>query len=164
MKLITDRTILIPINIEIINAISNETLKQFSEYHHNEEWPEDDLKDALPVFKELLEKNGIDGFNLWLTVEKKSNQIIGSAGYIGKPDNNGNVEIGFGIIPSRRKNGFCNESVKALIEWGLNHNEVNNIIARCDKSNIASRKTIIKLGFEYISEKEDLLTWRYERR
>ncbi|MDR0233073.1 MAG: GNAT family N-acetyltransferase [Dysgonamonadaceae bacterium] len=160
MELITDRTILIPISIEIIDAVSNGTL---NEYYHNEEWPENDLKEAFPVFKELLKENGIDGFNLWLIVDKKNNQIIGSAGYIGRPDNEGNIEIGFGIIPSKRKSGFCNESVKALIEWGLSHDEVISIIAQCGKSNIASKKTIIKLGFEYIGEEDDLLTWKYER-
>lgn len=164
MKLITDRTILIPIGIETINAISNGTLNQFSEYHHNNEWPENDLREAFPIFKQLLMNNGNDGFNLWLIVEKENNLIIGSAGYIGTPDNDGNVEIGFGIIPSRRRNGFCNESVKGLLEWGLNHDKVNGIIARCDKSNIASKKTITKLGFEYLNEEDDLLTWKLRKK
>ena len=160
MKLITNRTILFPIDMEIINVISDGTLSRFSEYYHNEEWPENDLTDALPVFRELLKENGNDGFNLWLIVEKENNQIIGSAGYIGKPNNEGNVEIGFGIIPSKRGKGFCHESVEALLKWGLSHDEVKNIIAQCDKSNIASRKTLEKLGFEYIGEKDNLLIWK----
>jgi ribosomal-protein-alanine N-acetyltransferase len=163
IELVTDRTILFPIDIEMIHAISNGTLNQFSKYYHNEEWPENDLKEAFPVFIELLKKNGNDGFNMWLIIEKKNNLIIGSAGYIGKPDNEGNIEIGFGIIPSKRKNGFCNESVKALLKWGLSHDEVNGIIARCEKSNIASKKTIMKLGFEFLNEKDDLLTWKLNK-
>ena len=160
MKLTTDRTILLPIDIEIINAISAGTLNQVSEYYHNEEWPEDDLKETFPVFKELLMENGSDGFNMWLIIEKENNRIIGSAGYIGKPDSEGNIEIGFGIIPSRRGKGFCSESVKKLLEWGLSNDNVNGITARCDKSNIASRKTIMKLGFEYLKEEDNLLTWK----
>jgi len=160
LKLVTDRTILFPIDIEMINAISNGTKNSFSEYYCNEEWPENDLKEAFPVFEKLLTENGIDGFNVWLIVEKKGNQIIGSAGYMGKPDNEGNIEIGFGIIPSKRGKGFCYEAVKALLEWGLCHDEVNGIIARCDKSNMVSRKTILKLGFEYLGDTEDLMTWK----
>jgi ribosomal-protein-alanine N-acetyltransferase len=163
IKLTTDRTILFPIDIETMNAISNGTFNQISEYYHNEEWPENDLKEALPVFMELLKKNGNDGFNMWLIIEKKNNLIIGSAGYIGKPDNEGNIEIGFGIISSKRTEDFCYESVKALIKWGLDHDEVNGIIAQCDKSNIASRKTIQKLEFEYLNEKDDLLTWKLNK-
>jgi ribosomal-protein-alanine N-acetyltransferase len=163
IELITDRTILFPINMDMINAISNGTLNQFSEFYHNDEWPENDLKEAFPVFKELLSKNGNDGFNMWLIIEKKNNLIIGSAGYIGKSDNKGIVEIGFGIVPSRRGKGFCNEAVNALLKWGLSHDEVNTIIARCDKSNMASRKAIIKLGFEYLNEKDDLLTWKLNK-
>jgi len=164
MKLITNRTILFPIDIETMNAISNGTLNQLSEYDHNGEWPENDLKEAFPVFKELLKKNGNDGFNLWLVIEKENNRIIGSAGFMGKPDSEGNVEIGFGIVPSRRRKGFCHEAVDALIKWGLSHNEVNAIIARCDKSNIASKKAIIKSGFDYLCEKDDLLTWKLEKK
>ena len=163
MKLITDRTILIPIDIEIMNIISSRTSNQISEYYYNEEWPENELKEAFPVFEELLKENGNDGFNLWLVIEKKNNQIIGSVGYIGKPDD-GNVEIGFGIIPSKRGKGFCSESVEALIKWGLSHNEVHRIIAKCDKSNIASRKILEKTGFEYLGEKDDLLRWKLENR
>jgi len=163
MKLITNRTILFPIDMEIMNVISNGTSSRFSEYYHNEEWPENDLKEAFPVFRELLKENGNDGFNIWLIVEKENNQIIGSAGFIGKPDNEGNVEIGFGIIPSKRGKGFCHESVEALLKWGLSRDEVKNIIAQCDKSNIASRKTLEKLGFEYLCEKDDLLSWRVEK-
>ena len=164
MKLITDRTILIPIDIEIMDIISRGTSNQIFEYYYNEEWPENDLKEAFPVFEELLKEKENDGFNLWLVIEKKNNQIIGSAGYIGKPDNEGNVEIGFGIIPSKRGKGFCSESVEALIKWGLSHNEVHRIIAQCDKSNIASRKILEKTGFEYLGEKDDLLRWKFENR
>jgi ribosomal-protein-alanine N-acetyltransferase len=159
MELNTERTILIPVDIEMMNAISNGMFNQLSEYYHNDEWPEDDLKEALPVFMELLKENGIDGFNMWLIVEKKSHLVIGSAGYIGKPDDEGNIEIGFGIISSESKKDFCFESVSALLKWGLRHDEVNGIIAKCDKSNIASRNTIVKLGFEFICENDDLLTW-----
>jgi RimJ/RimL family protein N-acetyltransferase len=164
MKLITGRTILIPINLEIMNALSEGVPKQLSGYEYNEEWPEDDLKEAFPVFEELVKKNGKDGFNLWLVIEKESNLIIGSAGYIGRPDNEGNVETGFGIIPGRRRKGFCYESVKALLKWGLSHNDVNGIIARCDKSNIASRKTILKLGFKYLAEEDGLLVWKLAKK
>ena len=164
IKLTTDRTILLPIDMEMMNAISNGTQKQLSEYYYNDEWPDNDFKEALPEFEELLKKNGNDGFNIWLIIEKENNLIIGSAGYIGKPDEKGNIEIGFGIVPSRRGKGFCNEAVNALIKWGLSRDEVNGIIARCDKSNIASRKTIEKLGFEYLGEKDDLFTWKLEKK
>ena len=163
MKLITERTILFPVDIEMLNAISDGTFNQCSAYHHNEEWPENDLKEALPVFIELLKENGNDGFNMWLIINKEDNQIIGSAGYIEKPDNEGNIEIGFGIIPSKREKGFCYEAVKALLQWGLSHDKVSSIIARCDKSNIASTKTIMKLGFEYLNEKDDLLIWKLHK-
>lgn len=164
MRLTTNRTILFPIDLEIFNAISNGTLKPFSEYHYNEEWAGDDLKKALPMFGEFLKRNGNDGFNLWLVIEKESNLMIGSVGYIGKPDKEGNVEICYEIAPNERRKGFCIESVKALLEWGFKHNEVKSIIARCKKNNIPSQKVIIKLGFEYLCEEDDFLLWKLEKK
>ena len=52
MKLITERTILVPVDMEMITALSGGGTKQFSGYKHNEEWPDNDLKEALPVFEE----------------------------------------------------------------------------------------------------------------
>jgi RimJ/RimL family protein N-acetyltransferase len=164
MKLNTDRTILIPVDIEIMTALSGGVPKQLVGYEPHEEWPEDDLKEAFPVFEELVKKNGKDGFNLWLVVEKENHLIIGSAGYMGRPDKEGTVEIGFGVIPDRRRKGLCSESVKALLNWGLSHEDVNGIIARCDKSNLASRKTILKLGFEYLTEEDGLLIWELKKK
>lgn len=150
--------------MEIINAISDGSLKQSLGYWHDEEWPEPDLKEAFPVFETMLHENGCDGFNLWLTIEKENNQIIGSAGYIGRPDDEGNIEIGFGIIPGKRGKGFCVESVTPLLKWGFDHDTVKRITARCDKRNRASRKVIGRLGFEPIGEEGDLLIWKLEKR
>lgn len=160
MELITGRTILFPITVDIIDAIIKQTQElKINEYHYNEEWPEADLREAFPVFRELLESNGTDGFNLWLIAEKESRLIIGSAGYMGKPDNEGIIEIGFGIIPGKRGNGFCSESVRALLKWGLCRNGVHTIIARCEKSNTASQKTIARLGFKFIGTDDGLMKW-----
>jgi RimJ/RimL family protein N-acetyltransferase len=161
MKLVTDRTILIPFNLGMIDVFSGKS--NSSQYIHNEEWPENALIEAFPVFEDLLYTNGDDGFNLWLVIEKKTNMIIGSAGYIGRPNSEGDIEIGFGIIPSKREQGFCNESVKALLEWGFTHDIVKNIIAKCDAENTASIKAILKLGFEFICEEGDLWVGRLSK-
>jgi RimJ/RimL family protein N-acetyltransferase len=164
MKLTTNRIILFPIDLEIFKAISNGTLQPFSEYHYNEEWAGDDLKKALPMFEEFLKRNGNDGFNLWLVIEKESNLMVGSVGYVGKPNNEGEIEICFEIAPNERRKEFCLESVKTLLKWGFNHNEVNCIIARCKKNNIPSKNVIMKLGFEYFCEKDDFLIWKLEKK
>jgi RimJ/RimL family protein N-acetyltransferase len=162
MELNTERTRLIPITIDIINNIENGSLNDNNSYdfHYNDEWPEDDLYEAIPVFRNLLEMNGTDGFNLWIIIFKKTNMIIGSAGYIGRPDDSGDVEIGFGVIPSAYGRGFCSEAVRALVDWGLQDNDVKSIVAHCSPHNAASQKVVEKLGFKFIKEDDNLQEWR----
>ena len=123
----------------------------------------DGLEDALPVFKELILKNGNNGFNSWIILNKTNQKIIGSAGYLGIPDEFGYIEIGFGIIPSERRKGYCYEAVKELMKWGLTQQNVMFIKAQCEETNIVSQRVIQKLGFEKIKNINGLIEWVYKK-
>lgn len=60
--------------------------------------------------------------------------------------------IGFGIRPSERKKGYATKMLKLALEYGRKIG-LERVLLTCDKTNIASAKTIIKmLG---IFEKEE---------
>ncbi|MGB3638633.1 MAG: GNAT family N-acetyltransferase [Rivularia sp. (in: cyanobacteria)] len=40
--------------------------------------------------------------------------IVGMCGFKNLPENNGSVEIGYGIIPSQQKRGFATHAVELL--------------------------------------------------
>ncbi|HPG31012.1 MAG TPA: GNAT family N-acetyltransferase [bacterium] len=164
MKIQTKRLILEPLTIELIDAALSNNSKKIEElgYYVNSEWPENDLIDALPVFKELLMQNGINGFNNWVITLNK--MIIGSAGFIGNPDENGETEIGFGIITSMRKKGYCFEAVSELINWAFHQNRVKSIKANCDETNSASISIIRKLGFSEGKRQNGLIEWKKFRK
>jgi ribosomal-protein-alanine N-acetyltransferase len=161
MKIETERLILEPFSIELIDAAMIKDYQRIESlgYKVSDEWPEDDLMEALPFFHNLIAENGINGFNSWIILRKELREIIGSAGFIGNPDPKGNVEIGFGIIPSRRKQGYCREAVNALINWAMNDSKVSCIKAQCEKSNQASKTVLAKLGFKEIKAEEGLIDW-----
>ena len=46
-------------------------------------------------------------------------------------------------------NGYGKEAAKALLDYGFNVIGLNEIVALCKKENIASRKVIENLGFEF---------------
>ncbi len=148
-KIITNRLLLIPFTTELIDAaIANDKIEmQNLGLLPTNEWPESDLIEALPFFRDLINANGINGFNSWLISEPTGREIIGSAGFIGNPDDNGNVEIGFGIVPSKRRNGYCSEAVSELIHWAFENDSVKAIIAHCNFDNEISEKVLIKCGF-----------------
>mgnify|MGYP000086036086 CR=1 FL=1 len=59
--------------------------------------------------------------------------------------------IGYGVRPSERQKGFCNEILRLAIEI-CRQNGLYNILMVCDKENIASAKCIIHNGGVFESE------------
>jgi RimJ/RimL family protein N-acetyltransferase len=43
--------------------------------------------------------------------------LVGTAGFKGPPDNDGVVEIAYGIVPSREGRGYATDAAKGLIEF-----------------------------------------------
>lgn len=163
MKLQTERLLLETFTIELIDgAIAGDINKILSlGYKPSKEWPEPDLAEALPYFKQLITANGINGFNSWIIIDKQSKDIIGSIGFIGNPDEKGRIEIGFGIITSKRKQNYCCEAGKCLINWAFQQPAVKEIIAKCDSTNLASVKTLKKLGFIKTDASDSQTIWVY---
>src|SRR5256885_16644255 len=46
-------------------------------------------------------------------------RLVGVAGYKGGPDAAGVVELGYGIVPERRRRGFAGEAVRGLVSPAL---------------------------------------------
>ncbi|MDQ2738025.1 MAG: GNAT family N-acetyltransferase [Actinomycetota bacterium] len=78
-------------------------------------------------------------------------------GFKGQPDD-GTVEIGYGLAPSARGNGYAAEAARALVtlarEQGL-----SRIIADTDKDNTASQRTLEHAGFTKTGTNADLLLY-----
>jgi [ribosomal protein S5]-alanine N-acetyltransferase len=163
MKILTKRMKLIPFTIEIIQAAmqhDNEQLLKLG-ITPTEGWPELDLVEALPYFNQQIIDHGVTGYNSWLTLDKQTNDIIGSLGFINEPDSNGSVEIGFGIVPQKRRQGYCEEAVKALITWADAKSEVKFVTARCNKDNKKSINLLKKIGFKEKHSENSIIKWEY---
>jgi len=161
MEIITERLKIIPVDLEFIEAaIRNDSGKIRSlGYKATDEWPEPDLMEALPEFRNLIINNGVNGFGLWVILEKITHEIVGSIGFLGMPDGNGNVEIGFGIIPSKRKLGYCLESCAEMVKWAFKQKNINCIKSQCQESNSASRSILAKTGFIIKGHNEGMINW-----
>lgn len=155
----TERLIIIPFSLDLIRAAETNDRAAYKRLGiiPNEEWPEKDLKEALPVFRDSITKNGITGYGSWILLDKKRS-IIGSAGYFGEPQD-GIVEIGFGVIQSQQNKGYCTEAVIALIRWGMVQKRIRSIIAHCDKDNEKSRNVLTKAGLVEKGRNDDIIEW-----
>lgn len=152
---------MIPFTKDIIQAAIHQDKEKLSTLGiiPTNEWPEPDLIEALPYFNQQIIDNGITGYNSWLILDKHTNEIIGSLGFINEPDINGSIEIGFGIIPSKRRQGYCEEAANALIQWVKNKQEVKIITAQCNEDNEKSKSLLKKIGFKEKCREDSLLKW-----
>jgi RimJ/RimL family protein N-acetyltransferase len=96
-------------------------------------------------------------------IEDKSE--VGSCGFKGPPDENGVVEIAYGIDEQYRNLGFATESANTLKEYALGLAEVRIVRANTKSENVASERTLEKCGFKLVgqfNDPEDGLVNRWE--
>ncbi len=118
-----------------------------------------DFKKSVHLFIEELKDPTITGWSVWFVIERETNTIIGDAGFKGKPDNEGLVEIGYQINSAYRNKGYATTAVKGLIEWAFNHNDVRKVIAECHNDNFASIRVLEKAGLKKIRMKGKMIKW-----
>jgi [ribosomal protein S5]-alanine N-acetyltransferase len=100
-------------------------------------------------------------------IEKSARVAIGQMGFMGMPDADGMVEIGYGINRSYEGRGYATEMVRALVEWALNHPEVRGVRAECSVDNpgsirVLEKSDFIRTGTRVDDEDGPLIMW--ERR
>ncbi|MEU4556444.1 GNAT family N-acetyltransferase [Micromonospora violae] len=85
-------------------------------------------------------------------------KAIGGIGFKGRPDN-GRIEVGYGLAPSARGNGYAAEALAALLSLATEHG-LSRVVAETTSDNIASQRTLERAGFRHIGTNNDL--HRYE--
>ena len=129
-------------------------------------WPEDaEARQGLPWHLAAIEKDPIQ--RLWrirFVVEQETNAVIGSVNMKGPPAN-GDVEIGWGIVPDKRRRGFATEASQAVIDWALGFDEVRRVTATIPDENTSSQRVAQRLGMIKTAEmRRGLPVWAIEWR
>lgn len=127
--------------------------------HWAADFPSDgdrEIADALAARPEWL-----DRFGHRLILEAEGS-VVGSIGLFWPPDN-GIVELGYGIVPSRRKRGYATEATQALAEHAFTAPGVHTVSASVDLSNPASVRVLEKAGFALFRTAGDRAEYRMTR-
>jgi|HigsolmetaAR203D_1030402.scaffolds.fasta_scaffold02991_3 Acetyltransferases, including N-acetylases of ribosomal proteins len=84
---------------------------------------------------------------MWvLQLNDGSGRIVGSFSFKGLNDN-GMVEIGYGMNPGYEGKGFMTEAVSAAVRWASKQPGVLSIEAETEPENVASQRVLEKAGF-----------------
>ena len=82
-------------------------------------------------------------------------EIIGSAGFHDFPDENGMIEIGFGIVPDKQRQGYGLELLHGIWREIAKRPDVKILRYTVSPDNEASMHIIKKLGFDLVGEQID---------
>ena len=86
-------------------------------------------------------------YTLWFMELKDSkNEIVGNLSFKGI-DDEGIVEIGYGINDGYENKGYMTEAVTAMAKWAFLQPNVKQIEAEAEESNIASIRVLEKSNF-----------------
>lgn len=96
-------------------------------------------------------------------IERTTGLVIGSIGLFWPPSD-GAVEIGYGIVPSRRGHGYAPEASRALTAFALGAPGVHTVHATVELSNPPSIRVLEKSGFQRHGAPLDQNTARYQAR
>lgn len=111
------------------------------------DWPHDDTADALRPLAEHPFHTGEGGF---LVVQ--DGVVVGDCGWFGPPDEDGEVEIGYGLAPSARGQGLGTASVALLLDW-VRSRGARTVRAEVLPGNLPSLRLLAGLGFTDIGER-----------
>lgn len=94
----------------------------------------------------------------WLTnvaVDADDGGAVGHAGFHGPPDERGNVEIGYSVVPELRRRGYARAMVVELLRRADASPDVVTVCASVSPDNVGSLATIAGFGFERTGEQWD---------
>jgi RimJ/RimL family protein N-acetyltransferase len=119
-------------------------------------WAPDFPSEGDRVIAGMLDRNGlpvgaVTVFGQRLVVERDTGLVVGGIGLFGPPED-GSIELGYGIVESRRGRGYATEAARALVQLALGLPGVTEVLAGVDPTNAASVRVLEKAGLSFRSQ------------
>lgn len=120
----------------------------------------------LDIIRGQLEKTEKDPknylwYSFWFLIRKSDRIVVGSADFKDGPNDQGGVEIGYGLGSQFEHNGYMTEAIRAMCDWAFDQNIVR-VTAETYLDNLPSQRILQRCGF--LEEKrEDTIWWRLSR-
>jgi ribosomal-protein-alanine N-acetyltransferase len=158
----TERLTLVPLTLELAEALVEDRAgaERSLGAAIPADFPDAELGGYLPLYARWLRTDpSALGYGPWLAISRAERALVANAGFLGKPKEDGSIEVGYGTEPAHRNRGYASEAVRALVEWGQAQPGVERVVSRCDPANTASIRVLEKCGFVRRGEAGGLLLW-----
>ncbi|MEA4966031.1 MAG: GNAT family N-acetyltransferase [Oscillospiraceae bacterium] len=97
--------------------------------------------------------------SFWLLLRKMDRVVVGAADFKNVPDENGEVEIGYGLGTPFEGSGYMTEAVKAMCAWAEQQEGVRHVIAETERDSLPSQRVLERCGFRKYDE-ASTIWWR----
>lgn len=130
-------------------------------------WPPQYLDAAALEFTMAKLAQGPEQAGWWmyfivLREREKGRMLIGSGGYVGPPDGDGMVEIGYGIVPDHQRRGYASEAVRGMVRRAFSFPSVARVTAQTLPALTPSIGVLKKCGFRLTGPGAEPGTIRFE--
>ncbi|MEM1322382.1 MAG: GNAT family N-acetyltransferase [Bacteroidota bacterium] len=126
---------------------------------------EEDHREVLAYsLKRVQEEPQARRWLSYLFIHIADQTVIGMGGYKGPPDELGRIEIGYGIAPAYRNQGFATEAARALLLDAFTDPDVQTIFAHTLPESNASNHILRKIGMHQsavLNDPEEGEIWQY---
>ncbi|HWE29116.1 MAG TPA: GNAT family N-acetyltransferase [Polyangia bacterium] len=104
------------------------------------------------------------GWTVWYAVQQESPTLVGTLGFLGKPDGDGAVDIGHSMLAQFQRRGYATEAMGALIDWAFAQDDVRTIRARVLATDEQALRVLERSGLSFIGEGGNPRMLRFELR
>jgi [ribosomal protein S5]-alanine N-acetyltransferase len=162
LQLQTQRLNLVPFTLELIDALERrDDAEELVGAAIPDDWPDEELAGLIGLYADWLRDDpSVVGYGPWVVIARAGNIVVASAGFVGKPDADGRIELGFGTHTDYRNRGYASEAARALVDWGLAQPDVERVIAKCDPDNYLSVRVLEKIGMQRVGDADRQLIWQ----
>ncbi|MGH7562665.1 MAG: GNAT family N-acetyltransferase [Gemmatimonadales bacterium] len=163
MPILTPRLELIPASLEHFEAelLGRDALESALDVGVPESWPPELYDEAAIryMIDWLQAHSGEEEWGLYYVVRRaalgEARLLIGACGFKGAPDDDGLVELGYGILPEHQRRGYATEAVGGLVEFAFTSPAVRSVTAQTLPHLEPSIRVLEKAGFRFTGSGHD---------
>ncbi|MEL7562551.1 GNAT family N-acetyltransferase [Dehalogenimonas sp. 4OHTPN] len=170
-KIVTPRLDLILEDIAALEAFSESPAKLASLLGAEvpPHWPVCGADVITYVIDWLKSDPELGGFGAYFIIHRDDRKLIGDGGFKGRPNQSGEVELGYSLIEAYRGQGYATEASRALADWAFSQPDVTAVRAETLPDGFASQAVLKKIGMvfdgEYLHPDDGrVFRWRLDRR
>jgi RimJ/RimL family protein N-acetyltransferase len=97
--------------------------------------------------------------SFWFIIRKADRVVVGSCDFKDIPNENQEIEIGYGLGKEFEGMGYMTEAIRAFCEWALVQKDISHVIAETEQGNPKSENILKRIGFT-VYKQGDTNWWR----